>query len=931
MRYTKSTSEILSSLVTSLQPTKKLALHFSGSVNQSLLLKTILCETTNNIVVYCAKNSANSGENNADNLRILRSFQSAYRHFEIKEISLEFSDVNDVFCHAELMTKIYKELSSFDVYLFSQDARFFADNLPSARLYHQVAKHNLEVQFLAPLAQATMAEISAESFCGILLGGDINFSVLYRDHKKAIDSLKALDPNESNYSEITDLLINKSDANAVFRYLISASDYATVLKFVRNFGELVNKNLYIHNILSGVFKLAPQHEELIILALSHSKISTSEFEEILQILLNRILQNHPDNNFGVNEIDYFFRLFDYQISQLARDNLAWQVLQQEQSSFREDLLDKLIQWRSDSGDLFLRAIEDEALSQKSLKLLFLLQKYRHKMSAIQLNEALFRAFENQLFQLCHLLIEAGADVKILKFNKESYAELLWSKSRSPQMLINRNDKWRERDRVIIKEILQELGNPQQKIPPIIHVTGSNGKGSVCAFMHSILRENGYKVHVFATPSALRGNEDIVVSGAEISDQKYYEYLQKVEEVYHRIKDRQDFKDKISAANKLDNIADDAEFGWLWYAIKIPVAMLAFAESQADVTIVEVITGGEFCLTNIFEANQTVATVINEIIFGDNHAGGKIYGDFSSIQSVAKTKSRLAKNRVPIICAPQEDAVMQEINRTAQERDCPLLLLGRDFTVSQLGDNYFSYHAFGKNFKLRKPKMIGEFQINNAAIALTAIIASRRFNLKSRYISRGVERCQRVAMSSDPIILNNQGDAILIGWGKNDSPALKAGKYVQNRYAKSHALALMFCSESGENIAAIAAAFAKVDYDQRYRVEMMAEKHSDNESFARIAGKIDLKFVGKNYLSSTINHAIQDNKSGKPLLIHINSRIMLALVALKIFAKIEQPNFHDDLNFAYQNKLISEVQYNLMNKEVAAQVAKKFTIFGKTIF
>ncbi len=930
MLYIKSRSEILRQFVASLDHQQKLAIHFSGTINQCLLLKTILCETSNQIVVYVVKNGENSAAQLQNNKAVLASYQNNYRQFSVVEITAPTADeflIDDIFCHAQILPLIYRNLEKFDVYLISQDQQFFDDQFIAAQLYHFLSEHKLPIKFIAPFATQKNSAISAESFCGILLGSDLDFVKLYAQNQRIIDALKA----RENHQEVVKYCDDATDFNAIFRYLISYTNYETAVEFVRNFGDKISKEIYLHNILQNHFKLSRQHEDLIILGLIQAKVSNQELENFLEILVDCILdQNLLGNKITVHEIDYFFRLFDCRITQLARDNLAWKIVAQDQANFNQELLDKLVEWKADIGDVFLRVIDKLAPEKRQLRILLLLHKYRHKISPIQLNEALILSFENQLYQLCQLLIEAGADSEVLQFHPHSYAERLWSQNKSSEIDIKRNGQWRERDRVIISEILQELGNPQQKIPPVIHVTGSNGKGSVCAFMQSILQENGYKAHLFSTPAAVRGNEDIVIAGTEIEDQQYFKYLQRVEAAYHRIKDREDFKEKIAAANLLDNISaeESQEEGWLWYSIKWPVALLAFAENVADVTIVEVITGGERCLTNIFDEKQTLATVVNTIIFGDNHAGGKSYGDFSNIRSVGRTKSRLAKKNVPLISAIQEDSVMHEINQTVQERACPLLLFGRDFKISELNEKYFSYHAFGKNFKLRKPKLIGEFQITNAAIALTALMASRKFNFVARNISDAIHLCYRIGMSSQTIDLNQAGDKILIGWGKNDSPALQAGGYVEKCFSKKYSLALTFCSESGENISAIAAAFAKVKYDQRYRVETLAEKERDNDCFDKVANSIGLEFSGKNYLSSTINNAILQNKSGKKLLIHLNSRMKLALVGLKIFKQIKQSNYAKDLQFAWQNNLIDQAQYKLMQRSEIIAVKKSDVLLDK---
>lgn len=331
------------------------------------------------------------------------------------------------------------------------------------------------------------------------------------------------------------------------------------------------------------------------------------------------------------------------------------------------------------------------------------------------------------------LIAAGADKTIIQFHSHSYGYSLWVKNRNKEITANRN-YWRKKDRVIIHEILKELGNPQDKVPPVIHVTGSNGKGSTCAFLRSILEQNGYSAHVLTSPAIVRDNENCIIAGKEILDWQYYDYLSRAEAAFNKIKDKEDFKEKIAKTNKEEGLTEDQikEDNYLNWSFIIPAITLAFAENKADATIVEVVSGGENDVTNIFSEQNTIATIINTIIFGDNHAT-----TFGSIEGAAETKSRLAKNGVPVFSAKQEDSVIRKISQVASEKLSNLFILGQDFIVQDLDEKYFLYQGFGKEFKIEKPRLMGELQINNAAIALSALLNSGTFEIDEDRLSRGV--------------------------------------------------------------------------------------------------------------------------------------------------------------------------------------------------
>ena len=134
----------------------------------------------------------------------------------------------------------------------------------------------------------------------------------------------------------------------------------------------------------------------------------------------------------------------------------------------------------------------------------------------------------------------------------------------------------------VKRLLKELGNPEKNLPSIIHVAGTNGKGSTIAMIRAALQSNGYIVHVYTSPHLVNFTERIHVAGKEISKN----YLQEL----------------LLECEKKNN-----SLPITFFEITTCAALLAFSRSKADFTILEVGLGGEFDATNVIENPILVAT------------------------------------------------------------------------------------------------------------------------------------------------------------------------------------------------------------------------------------------------------------------------------------------------------------------------------------
>lgn len=248
----------------------------------------------------------------------------------------------------------------------------------------------------------------------------------------------------------------------------------------------------------------------------------------------------------------------------------------------------------------------------------------------------------------------------------------------------------------ILKFLDTLGRPQDLVPPVIHVAGTNGKGSTLAFMRAILEASGASVHTFTSPHLVRFNERIRLAGTLIKDNVLADLL-----------------DRCEAANDGQDIT--------YFEITTAAALLAFAETPADFLLLETGLGGRLDATNVVD--RPLASVITSI----SHDHERFLGE--SIARIAFAKAGIIKPGVPVIIAPQEfpDATKVLLDRAA-DVGAPALCHGRDWQVSEEGDG-FALHYKDTVETYPAPSLPGRHQFDNAASAILALktVAGTRAN------------------------------------------------------------------------------------------------------------------------------------------------------------------------------------------------------------
>jgi dihydrofolate synthase / folylpolyglutamate synthase len=235
-------------------------------------------------------------------------------------------------------------------------------------------------------------------------------------------------------------------------------------------------------------------------------------------------------------------------------------------------------------------------------------------------------------------------------------------------------------------LLDALGNPQNDLPPVIHIAGTNGKGSTQAMIRAGLEAAGKTVHAYTSPHLARFHERIRVAGTLISEPDLTALL-----------------DECYVANNGETIT--------YFEITTCAAILAFARTPADHTLLEVGLGGRLDATNIPE--KPVLTVITPISIDHEQFLG------NTLAKIAAEKAGILKRQVPCIVGPQPDEAMDVIEDKAARLGAPLLACGQQWHVGTEHGRLVFQDETGL-LDLPLPILPGAHQVQNAGAALAAL-------------------------------------------------------------------------------------------------------------------------------------------------------------------------------------------------------------------
>jgi dihydrofolate synthase/folylpolyglutamate synthase len=240
----------------------------------------------------------------------------------------------------------------------------------------------------------------------------------------------------------------------------------------------------------------------------------------------------------------------------------------------------------------------------------------------------------------------------------------------------------------VRALLDRLGRPQDALPPVFHVAGTNGKGSTVAFLRAALEASGQRVHAFTSPHLVRFNERIRIAGQLIDDEEL-----------------------AGCLTEVLNVSGGIEPSF--FEVATVVALLAFARTPADACLLEVGLGGRLDATNVIDS----PLVCGIASIGIDHQ--QFLG--SSLAGIASEKAAIAKPGVPLVSLAQPPEAERAITAVAKEIGAPLLLEGRDWTLDPM----------------LVPELVGHHQVRNANLAWQMIGAEDRFTIDRSTFEQGL--------------------------------------------------------------------------------------------------------------------------------------------------------------------------------------------------
>jgi dihydrofolate synthase / folylpolyglutamate synthase len=327
----------------------------------------------------------------------------------------------------------------------------------------------------------------------------------------------------------------------------------------------------------------------------------------------------------------------------------------------------------------------------------------------------------------------------------------------------------------IRELLVRLGDPHTKIPPAFHVAGTNGKGSVCAFLRAMLEAEGYKVHATTSPHLLRYNERIRIAGKLVEDTELASLLEEV----------------------LDTAGD---LPVSFFETTIAASFLAFSRHPADACVIEVGLGGRFDATNVLErpACCGIATL------GIDHERFLLAPEDGTpeqpLARIAFEKAGIMKRGVPVATLAYPDEAAREIERAAYRARARLHMRGGDWHA-QIGDR-IAYRDAKSALTFPLPSLPGRHQADNAALAVAMLRHQDEVAVSLEAMAQGIRSARWPArlqlLGEGPLTVLAPGREIWLDGGHNPDAGAAIARHFDGQ--RLHLVLGMLANKSPEAIA-----------------------------------------------------------------------------------------------------------------------------------
>ena len=357
----------------------------------------------------------------------------------------------------------------------------------------------------------------------------------------------------------------------------------------------------------------------------------------------------------------------------------------------------------------------------------------------------------------------------------------------------------------ISEVLDRLGRPQDRLPPVLHIAGTNGKGSTVAFLRAALEASGYKIHAFTSPHLVRFNERIRVAGRLIDDEALSGLLTEV----------------LDAGAGIEPS---------FFEVATAAALLAFARTPADACILEVGLGGRLDATNVVE-RPLVTGIANLALDHQQFLG-------SGLVDIAAEKAAIAKAGVPLLTQLYPAPVASRIGEVAHERGALWLPRGGLWDAIASGGK-LRYRDERGTLDLPLPRLPGRHQAMNAALAIAMLRHQQGLNLPSSAVSAALgwadwpARLQRLA--AGPLVGDRE---VWLDGGHNPSAARQIANFAKHQFTDGKPLHMIFASLTSKDPAGMLEPF-KSQVELVHAVPIPGHSCFSPDDLAEIAGGLGM--------------------------------------------------------------------------------------------
>ncbi|WP_057875033.1 bifunctional folylpolyglutamate synthase/dihydrofolate synthase [Liquorilactobacillus aquaticus] len=311
----------------------------------------------------------------------------------------------------------------------------------------------------------------------------------------------------------------------------------------------------------------------------------------------------------------------------------------------------------------------------------------------------------------------------------------------------------------MRKFVAYLGHPEKKFKSV-HVTGTNGKGSTTAFLRNLFMSQGLRVGTFTSPFIVKFNERIAINGQMIPDDELVRLV----------------NDILPTVEKMDVELRGQEGGPTEFELITALMFIYFLEQKVDIAVIEVGIGGTYDSTNVIMPMVSVITTV-----ALDHA--KLLGN--TLTSIAAHKAGIIKANRPIVIGRLTPETKKVVAETAVVKKAPLYALGDEYQATPVGRSNrwgenFDYTGMGRHFSKLHESLLGGYQIDNAATALTAFLLVAQ---KQGWPVREAEICSALGQTSWPgrFELINHEPMIILDGAHNEAAIEEIKKTLQTHF------------------------------------------------------------------------------------------------------------------------------------------------------